>query len=105
MGSRGKSLKTAGQTEPGTKSKMFLVIKEEYLGKYRHSVSTEHLTKTLILLFIAAKSIICPLLVYLILPAIAAETAVKYDLTKNTTFMVLTIDGKTGEHIKIKKLH
>lgn len=84
---------------------MFLIIKGEYLEKHGHSISTDSLTKMLILLFIVAKSIICPLLVYLILPALAVETAFKYDLIKNITFIVLTIDGKIVEYMKGKKIH
>lgn len=82
---------------------MFLIIKEEYLEKYGHSSSTDSLTKMLILSFIVAKSIICPLLVYLILSALAVETALKYDLVKSITFIVLSIDGKTVACMKVKK--
>lgn len=87
-GDGGKSLKTAGQKEPA-ESKMFSITNGGYLEKCGHGISA-----MLILLFIVAKSIICPLLVHLILPAPAVDTAHEYDPIKIIVFYFSLLMGK-----------
>lgn len=97
-----KSLKTADQKEPA-KSKMFLTTDGGYLEKCDCGLFIDSLTKMLILQFIVAKLIICPFLVYLILPAPAVNTAHEYDPITIIAFLLLTIVGKTVQCMKLRE--
>lgn len=73
------------------------------MEKCGHGNSTDSLRKMLILLFIIAKLIIWLILVHFILPAPAVNIAHEYDPITIIAFILLTIDGKTAQWMKLRK--